>query len=313
LDSNEKIVASTELTFSTDLSSIVQELKIKINQFIQQGVIGLNTFDTQPNEISDEDAINLAESYGANPIGINNLKANNADNSITNISNGIRTEDLDTIETRIGNEPFTSPSTNNINTTVQGVPINTSNNTEMQVTGNNSSTINKKIDLQKLLSTPFNQFINENPSLKSLQDTFSTLTKLSPSQLSKVLSQPGLENLNEEELVTKLKTQILSEIDPNPEKVNEIRKLTNQFLEALEGVIRAEWEAATRNIPINYRIPFEEYYKQVEDDKIQEFIEGLLRRNYTETEVQLGVSKEEIADRYSIKIEGTKVTVRLRS
>jgi hypothetical protein len=313
LDSNEKIVASTELTFSTDLIGIVQELKIKLNQFVQQGVIGFNTLDIQPNEISDEDAINLAESYGASPIGINNLKANNADNSITDVANGIRTEDLDNIETRIGNEPFSSPSTNNINTTVQGVPVSTPNNTEMQVTGNNSPTNTKKIDLQKLLFTPFNQFINENPSLKNLTDTFSTLNKLSPSQLSKVLSQPGIENLNEEELITKLKSQILSELDPNPEKVAKIQKLTNQFLDALEGVIRVEWEAATRNTPINYRIPFEEYYKRVEDDKIQEFVEGLLRKDFTETEIQLGIGKEEISDKYSIKIEETKVTVRLRS
>ena len=48
-------------------------------------------------------------------------------------------------------------------------------------------------------------------------------------------------------------------------------------------------------------------------DKIQEFIQSLLRKDYTETEVQLGVSKEEIGDKYSIKIDGTKVTVKLRN
>jgi len=328
LDSTGKIVASTELTFSTDLSGIVQELKIKLNQFIQQGIIGINTPDTQANEVSDEDAINLAESYGANPIGINNLKANNADNTISNVSgenplaggiigvqNNIAGTDgsIDNIETRIGNEPFSSPSSTDKNTTVQRTPVNTPSNNEMQVTGNNSSTVNRKIDLQKLTSIPLNQFINENPSLKNISDTFSTLSKISPAQLSAILSQPGAENISEEELLTKLKTQILSEIDPNPEKVDEIRVLTNQFLDALEGVVRLEWEAATRSIPIQYRTPFEIYYDRVEKDKLQEFIQSLLKKDYTETEVQLGVSKEEIGDKYSIKIDGTKVTVKRRS
>jgi hypothetical protein len=313
LDSNGKIIASTELTFATDLSGIVQELKIKLNQFVQQGIIGVNTLDTQPNEISDEDAINLAETYGTSPIGINNLKANNADNNITNVVSGVNNNIPEDVETRIGNEPFSSPTSNNINTTVQGVPINTPNNAEMQVTGNNSPTVNKKIDVQKLTTNSLNQFINENPSLKNISDTFSTLSKISPAQLSAVLSQPGAENISEEELIANLKNQILSEIDPNPEKVGEIRELTTRFLDALEGVIRAEWEAATRNTPIKYRIPFETYYERVEKDKIQEFIQSLLRKDYTETEVQLGVSKEEIGDKYSIKIDGTKVTVKLRN
>jgi hypothetical protein len=328
LDSNEKIVASTELTFSTDLSSIVQELKIKLNQFVQQGIIGYNTLDSQPNEVSDEDAINLAESYGANPIGINNLKANNSDNSITNVIGaplpnggitGLRNNlagvenDDQTVETRIGSEPFSSPSSNNINTTVQGIPVNTSNNNEMQVTGNNSPTINKKINLEKLITTPLNQFINENPSLKSLQDTFSTLSKISPTQLSAILSQPGAENLNEEELITKLKVEILTEMDPNPDKVKEVKDLTDGFLIALETVVRAEWEAATRITPIQFRIPFEEYYNQVEDDKIKEYIELLIKKGYTEAEIQLGLGREEISNKYSIRIDGTKVTVRLRS
>ena len=328
LDSNEKLVASTELTFSNNLSSIVQELKIKLNQFVQQGIIGYNTLDTQPNEISDEDAINLAESYGASPIGINNLKANNADSSITNISGnpsdiggitGVENtltgtpDSGENIETRIGNELFSSPESNNISTTVQGIPINTSNNNEMQVTGNNSSTSNRKINLQKLISNPLNQFINENPSLKSLQDTFSTLSKITPSQLASILNQPGSEDLNEEELVTKLKVQILTELDPNPDKVKEVSILIDGFLSALEGVVKLEWEAATRLTPIQYRIPFEVYYERVEKDKLQEFIQSLLKKDYTETEIQLGISKDEIGDKYSIKIDETKVTIKLRN
>ena len=325
LDSTGKIVASTELTFSTDLSGIIQELKITLNQFIQQGIIGINTPDTNPNEVSDDDAINLADSYGANPLGLNNLKANSnslpdvgigssntgtstGTGGITGVSSNIGEEN---IETRIGNEPFSSPNTTNKNTTVQGIPLETPTNTELQITSD-TTVNNRTVNIEKLTTNSLNTFINENPTLKTLSDTFSTLSRISPKQLSEVLSQPGAENISEEELVINLKEQILSSIDPNPERVKEVQQLTRQFLDALEGTVRLEYEAATRNFPYKFKPSFQEYYDRVEPDKLQQFIRSLQAKGFTDTEIQLGIGNEELGDKYKIKIDGTKVTVRRR-
>ena len=77
LDNNEFLVASTKLTFATDLNTIVQELKFILRKKIEEGLIGVGTLDGTPNQISDDDAITVAESIGAKPLGINNLKAEN--------------------------------------------------------------------------------------------------------------------------------------------------------------------------------------------------------------------------------------------
>ena len=65
LDSLEKIAVSTELTFSDNLSNIVNEVKFLLRRDIDAGVLGVNTSDPQPNEISDTDALNLAKTTGA--------------------------------------------------------------------------------------------------------------------------------------------------------------------------------------------------------------------------------------------------------
>ena len=340
LDSNSKIVASTELTFSTDLATIVQEIKIKINQFVQQGIIGTNTMDPDSNQVSDDDALNLAASYNANTLGLNNLKATENDKALSDVINPgsnlstnntqgdiITSTDTpgvlgvsntiasnNTVETRIGNEPFSSPDSNNRVTTVQNTPVNTPNNTPMQVTGNKAPAINKKIDLQKITDKSLNDFITSNASLKGIQDSLSTISSLSPTQLSKMLSGPGSENLNEEELIAKLKANIFSELNPNPDKVNEVRSKVDTFTDALRNVIRAEWEAATRYVDEEYKVPFEVYYNEVEDDKIKDFIQQLNRSQlYTEEEISLGITRTEIQDKYQIIIDGSKVSVRPRS
>ena len=347
LDSNFKVIASTELTFSTDLSTIVQELKIKINQFVQQGIIGTNTLDPDSNQISDNDALNLAESYKASPLGINNIKATENDKALSDAINpnpnlstnnnqgnllvstdtpgvfGVSktlsgtstpTNNTTTIETRIGNVPFSTPDSNDRLTTVQDVPINTSNNSPMQVTGNKTPAANKTIDLQSITNKSLNNFITSNTSLKGIQDNLSTISSLSPTQLANILSAPGSEDLNEEELIAKLKANIFSELNPNPDKVKEIKTKVDSFTTALKGVIRAEWEAATRYVDEEYKVPFEIYYKEVENSKIKDFIQQLNRSNqYTEEELNLGLVTTEIQSRYQITVDGNKVSVTLRS
>ena len=308
LDSNEKIVASTDLTFSTDLSGLVQEIKFLLQTFVNQGTIGINTFDSDPNEISNDDAANLAASLGTNPFGLSNLAATNNKNSLQSPS-GIRADESN-IEARIGNEPYTSPNTNLTPSTVQGVPQTTSNtNTPAQTSTGKSNTAAKNIDVAGIAKQGINDFINESPSLKRVQDTFSILSKTSPKQLSQILSAPGAENLNEEELIASLKVSILDDLDPNPEQVEKVKELTDKFLEALENVIRLQYQTEYATVNPKNRPPFELYYDRVEKDKIQIFYQSLLKKGFTENEVQLGTSQDEIKQKYKVVVDGTKVTV----
>ena len=68
-----------------------------------------------------------------------------------------------------------------------------------------------------------------------------------------------------------------------------------------------ETEYATVN-PKN-RPPYELYYERVEKDKIQIYYESLIKKGFTENEVQLGTSQDEIKEKYKVVIDGTKVTV----
>ena len=308
LDSNEKIVASTDLTFATDLSGLVQEIKFLLQTFVNQGTIGINTFDSDPNEISNDDAANLAASLGTNPFGLSNLAATNNKNSLQSPS-GIRADESN-IEARIGNEPYTSPNTNLTPSTVQGVPQTTSNtNTPAQTSTGKSNTSAKNIDVAGIAKQGINDFINESPSLKRVQDTFSILSKTSPKQLSQILSAPGAENLNEEELIASLKVSILSDLNPNPEQVEKVKELTDKFLEALENVIRLQYQTEYATVNPKNRPPFELYYDRVEKDKIQIFYQSLIKKGFTENEIQLGTSQDEIKQKYKVVVDGTKVTV----
>ena len=308
LDSNEKIVASTDLTFSTDLSGLVQEIKFLLQTFVNQGTIGINTFDSDPNEISNDDAANLAASLGTNPFGLSNLAATNNKNSLQSPS-GIRADESN-IEARIGNEPYTSPNTNLTPSTVQGVPQTTSNtNTPAQTSTGKSNTAAKNIDVAGIAKQGISDFINESPSLKRVQDTFSILSKTSPKQLSQILSAPGAENLNEEELIASLKVSILDDLDPNPEQVEKVKELTDKFLEALERVIIFQYNTEYATVHPKNRPPIEVYYDRVEKDKIVVFYQSLLKKGFTENEVQLGTSQDEIKQKYKVVVDGTKVTV----
>jgi hypothetical protein len=290
LDSNEKLVASTDLTFSTDLSGLVQEIKFLIQIFIKQGIIGVNTFDSNPNEISDDDATNYAESLGVNKFGLSNLKSTNNKFSLQQPS-GTISEDNNS-ESRIGNQSYT-----------------TSIDSPAQSSLAQSNSKNKNIDVSGIVKAGINDFINQNPSLKKIQDTFSILSKTSPSQLSQILSQPGAENLNEEELIASLKISILNDLDPNPEQIEKVKILTNKFLEALEGVIRLQYDTEYATVHPRNRPSFELYYNRVEKDKIQIYYESLIKKGFTENEIQLGTSQDEIKEKYKIVIDGTKVTV----
>jgi hypothetical protein len=51
------------------------------------------------------------------------------------------------------------------------------------------------------------------------------------------------------------------------------------------------------------------YYDRVEKDKIQVFYQSLIKKGFTENEIQLGTSQDEIKEKYKVVIDGTKVTV----
>ena len=308
LDSNEKIVASTSLTFSNDLSTLVQEIKFLVKVFIDQGVLGTNTFDSNPNQVSDDDAINYAESLGTNPLGLSNLQATNNKSSLDQPSGGILADESN-IEARIGNQPFLSPESSNIQTTVQGIPQSQTIGSPARSTPGKAPSQNRSVDVSGITKEGINTFINDTPSLKKIQDTFSILSKTSPKQLSDILSKPGAENINEEELIASLKVSILDDLDPNPEQVEKVKELTDKFLEALEQVIRMQYETEYATVNPKKRPPYELYYDRVEKDKIQVFYQGLIKRGFTENEIQLGTSQDEIKQKYRVVIDGTKVTI----
>ncbi len=176
----------------------------------------------------------------------------------------------------------------------------------------NPSVKQRPIDTQVLIQEPLNEFIAANPSLAKIQNSYNILSGASSNQISSILSQPGVENLSEAELIATLKESILSEIDPNPDKVNEINRKTTQWYGGLEGKARSDWEilvarsAGTRTTPP----PFEEYFETIVEQELPKWIRLLLRQRYTETEVEFGISQEEIREEYRITIDGTKVKVK---
>ena len=294
LDTNGKLVAATELTFSTNINTIIQELKFQLKRDIDNGILGVNTLDKDPNEIDDDSAIELVRSIGGNPIAISNLKAEQS-NRAASLPELRDNKDTTPIETRTGNSNYTSiedtkPATSNPNPSVKQRPL----------------------DTQTLIQEPLNEFIQSNPSLAKIQNTYSVLNGASSDSLSSVLSQPGVENLSEEELISTIKESILSEIDPNPDKVNEVNRKTTQWYGGLESKARSDWEilvarsVGTRTVPP----PFEEYFEKIVEQELPKWIKLLLRQKYTETEVEYGISQEEIREEYRIVIDGTKVKVK---
>jgi len=282
LDSLEKIAVSTELTFSDNLSGIVNEVKFLLKRDIDNGILGVNTPDQQPNEVSDTDALNLAKTVGANPIAVSNIEAENNNQAASSLPTTI-------------NPSSTSPDAG----------------FSAQIRPDGSSP-RKPLNVQNIAQTGIQDFIKESPSLSSLSANLGTINKATPSQLSNILKEPGVENLTEEELLQKLKGEILSTVDPNPEKVDEVKEKTKQWYEGLRGKARADFD----RLKLSARIPplvggkifpssesyeFEPYISKIELQEIPKWVKLLLRSGYTQLEVDAGLGGEGIKDKYEIK------------
>ena len=305
LDSTGKITAATELTFSTNLSTIIQELKLQLKRDTDAGIIGINTLDKDPNQIDDDSAIELAKTTGANSLAISNLKAEQSNRAaaLPELKNN---NDATPMEIRTGNEDY-------IPMAAEGtIPATSTGGITPATSTPNPSIKQRPLDTQVLIQEPLNEFIASNPSLAKIQNSYNILSGASSNQISSILSQPGVENLSEAELIATLKESILSEIDPNPDKVNEINRKTTQWYGGLEGKSRSDWEilvarsAGTKTTPP----PFEEYFSSIVEQELPKWIKLLLRQRYTETEVNYGIQLDDIREEYRIKIDGTKVKVK---
>lgn len=294
LDSTDKIVAATDLTFGNDINQIVNEVKYKLNLYLKQGLIGINTADSSPNEIPDSQATDVAQDLGANPVGINNLKAEANNRATSNLTGkvpsnveGTPINPNEPIETRIGGGEF--------------VPDNTFNGADKPA---EKGSPNKTINLDSLITPLVEEQKESNPQFKAIADIINTIGSVNPQKMGEILNKPGAENMSDEELLATLKSQVLSSLDPNPDKVEEVKRKTNQWYEGLRNSTRVDWEQLT----LNYRPPmrpappsYEEYYEQIEEQELPKWIKLLLRQRYTETEIQYGIDNMDIRDKYRIK------------
>ena len=294
LDSNEFIVAGTQLTFSTDLGTIIQELKFQLKRDVESGVLGINTTDKDPNEIDDDTAIEMARTTGGNALAISNLKAQQSNRAAAQPELRDNPDQTPT-EARVGNTAFRSIDDAQ---PARSTP--------------NSSVKNKPLDTQTLVKNDLNEFINSDPSLSKIANNFNILSGASSSQLNQVLSQPGVEELSEDELIANLKESILSEMDPNPDKIEEVKNKTEQWYEGLKAKAQADYDRLVARTPMAKKIlpPFEEYFNKIEEQELPKWIKLLLRQRYTETEVNYGIQLDDIREEYRIKINGTKVQVK---
>ncbi len=313
LDSENNIVAATSLTFSDDLPGIINELKYKLKIRINEGIIGINTSDKQPNQISDSDALDLAESLGSNPLALSNIKSQANDRATSNISSGNASNSIegkpinpnDPTETRIGGGAFTKDETMG----------------EGNITGASSigdkSSPSRIINTRALMEPILEEQKTNNPEIKAISDMLSTLSSVDSTTLSNLLKSPGSQDLSDQELFNTLKEQILSTVDPNPNKIEEVRRKTAHWYEGLRKSTRTEWEQLT----LNYRPPqrpsppeYETYFTQVEELALPQWIGTLQRQKYTDTEIQYGIDDVDIRDKYQIKIgpEPNNVRVTLR-
>ena len=314
LDSNNNLIVATDLTFSTDLASIINELKYKLRVRLDQGIIGINTLDKESNQINDSDAIDLAGDLGANPLILNNLKAASNDRSLSNISagkggntiEGRPVDPNDPVETRIGGAPFIQDQS------MGGGDISGASSIS------DKESPNMIIDTSAILSEIINEQQNSDPKIQAIKDVFRTLNTVDSSTLSNLMKSPDAQNLSDTELFNKLTEQVLSSMDPNPVKVDEVKKKTEQWYEGLRASTRIEWEQLT----LNYRPPqrpvpppYEDYFTSVEKEALPQWIKKLLRSGYTEMEVQMGIEDPDIRDKYTIKIgpKPSEVKVKLRS
>ena len=123
-------------------------------------------------------------------------------------------------------------------------------------------------------------------------------------ELSDIMSEPGVFDLNGEELAEKLKNNIVSAINPNPEKVEEIKKKTEIWLEGLKKQTKIDYEQLTLGLHPRARSkypPYEIYYDNIEIEELEKWIKFLLSKEYTEEEIESGIREEELRDEYKIK------------
>ena len=313
LDSENNIVAATNLTFSDDLPGIINELKYKLKIRINEGIIGINTSDKQPNQISDSDALDLAENLGSNPLALSNIKAQSNNRATSNISSGNASNSIegksinpnDPTETRIGGGAFTKDETMGEGNIMGASSV-----------GDKESP-SRIINTRALLNPILEEQRTNNPEVKAISDMLNTLSSVDSTTLNNLLKSPGSQDLSDTELFNTLKEQILSTVDPNPNKVEEVKRKTAQWYEGLRNSTRLEWEQLT----LNYRPPqrpappeYETYFTQVEELALPQWVRTLQRAKYTDTEIQYGISDVNIRDKYQIKIgpEPNKVEVTLR-
>ena len=313
LDSENNIVAATSLTFSDDLPGIINELKYKLKIRVNEGIIGINTSDKQPNQISDSDALDLAENLGSNPLALSNIKAQSNNRATSNISSGNASNSIegksinpnDPTETRIGGGAFTKDETMGEGNIMGASSV-----------GDKESP-SRIINTRALLNPILEEQRTNNPEVKAISDMLNTLSSVDSTTLNNLLKSPGSQDLSDTELFNTLKEQILSTVDPNPNKVEEVKRKTAQWYEGLRNSTRLEWEQLT----LNYRPPqrpappeYETYFTQVEELALPQWVRTLQRAKYTDTEIQYGISDINIRDKYQIKIgpEPNKVEVTLR-
>ena len=173
------------------------------------------------------------------------------------------------------------------------------------------------IDTTSLIDSIVKEQQENDPKIKAISDTLKTISSVDSKTLSNLLKSPNSQNLSDAELFSTLKEQVLSSFDPNPAKIDEVRRKTEQWYEGLRNSTRLDWEQLT----LNYRPPqrpappsYEDYFTEIEKEALPKWIKTLLRSGYTENEIQMGISDLSIRDKYQLKIgpEPSKVKVILR-
>ena len=310
LDSDERITVSTELTFANKLSQIVNEVKFLIDRDIKLGLIGVNTTDAQANQPSDDDAMNLAKTAGANKVAVSNIEAENNDKA----SSTLPDRPARPVQSRVGNQPFES----NVDAPIQN---------RGKSTGGSKK---KPINVPALAQAGLEKFIDETPALKTLASNLGTFNAATTDQLANIFNRPGIENMTEDELVELLKDDILTGLDPNPDKIEEVKEKTQKWYLGIRAKARVSFDAlaqsqqqggikgaiksfrkrggATTGKP---KPEFEPFVTKIELKEIPKWIKLLRKQKYTQGEIDAGLQNEGITDKYQIKIdEDGKINIR---
>ena len=313
LDSDERITVSTELTFANKLSQIVNEVKFLIDRDIKLGLIGINTTDAEANQPSDDDAMNLAKTTGANKVAISNIEAENNDKA----SSTLPDRPARPVKSRVGNQPFESN---------EDAPIQSRGKT----TGGSKK---KPISVPALAQAGIERFIDETPVLKDLMSNLGTFNRSTTSQLSNLFNRPGIEDMTEEELVEILKGDILTGLDPNPDRVNEVKEKTQKWYLGIRAKARVSFDvlsqaqgqggktsAAKKSFKNRGgrtsgkpKAEFEPFVTKIELKQIPKWIKLLEKQKYSQNEILAGLQNEGITDKYEIIIQDDgKIKIRKR-